>query len=174
MSLYIRDLIVQPDLKFEFLSAIFPAIAYGMVVVLSGNCIDLLLKKRNVYPNRMRIILSIYVIVMLLGSTWRLIGSICMVMDDLSSKDISLSLYRSSGVPMNMIIWGADGFMVRILIICQEQRFTMQLQIWRCLALYQNVSRGLRVGIIVLLSLLSSASFGRPISISIQIAHKNL
>ena len=117
MSLYIRDIIVQPYLKLDFLSAIFSAIAYGIVVVLSGNCFDLLLKKRDIYPNRTRIILSIYVIVMLLSSTWRIIGSIYMVMDDFSSKDISLSLYRSSGVPINVIIWGVDGFMVRILII---------------------------------------------------------
>ena len=174
MSLYIRDIIVQPYLKLDFLSAIFSAIAYGIVVVLSGNCFDLLLKKRDIYPNRTRIILSIYVIVMLLSSTWRIIGSIYMVMDDFSSKDISLSLYCSSGVPINVIIWGVDGFMVRILIIWHEPKFTMQLQIWRCLLLYQDVSRSLRVGIIFLLSLLSFASFGRRISISIQIIHKNL
>jgi hypothetical protein len=174
MSLYTRDLIVKPYLKVQFLSAIFSAIAYGIVVVLSGSCFHLLLNKRDIYPNRMRIILLIYVIIMLLSSTWREIGSICSLMSNLTSKDINFFLYHSFGVPIIVIIWGADGFMVRILIICQEQRFTMQLQIWRCLVLYQHVSRGLRVGIIVLLSLLSFGSFGRPISISIQNAHKNL
>ena len=172
MSLYIQDLIVSPYLKVDFFSTIFSAIAYGMVVVLSGNCFYLLLKKRDIYPNRMRMILPIYVIVMLLSSTWVLIGSIYMVMIDISSKDISLFLFRSFEAPITLIIWGADGFIVRILIICREQRFTMQLQIWRCLVLYQHVSRGLKVGISVLLSLLSLASFGRSISVSIQIAHK--
>ena len=176
MSLYIRDLIVRPYLKDTFLSALFSAIAYGIVVVLSGNCFYLLLKKQDIYSNRKRIILPIYVIVMLLCSTWRLIGTIYSFMNILTitSKYTSLYLYRSFGVPIAVIIWGADGFMVRILIICQERSFTMQLQIWRCLVFYQDVSRGLRVGIAVLLSLISLASFGRPISISIQVAHKNL
>jgi hypothetical protein len=174
MSLNIGDRVVSPYLKDDFLSAVFSAIAYGIVVVLSGNCFHLLLKKRDIYPNRMRMILPIYVIVMLLSSTWKLIGSIYMVMNDLSSEDISLFLYRSFRVPIPVIIWGADGFIVRILIICQEQRFTMQLQIWRCLVLYQRVSRGLKVGIIVLLSFLSFASFGRSVFVSIQITYKNL
>jgi len=176
MSLHIRDLIVRPYLKVLFLSAIFSATAYGIVVVLSGNCFHLLLKKRDIYSNRMRIILLIYVIVMLLCSSWRLIGMIYSFMNILTSTSryTSLYLYRSFGVPIILIVWGADGFMVSILIICQKQRFTMQLQIWRCLVLYQDASRSLRVGIAVLLSLVSFASLGRPISISIQIAHKNL
>jgi hypothetical protein len=124
MSLNIGDRVVSPYLKDDFLSAVFSAIAYGIMVVLSGNCFHLLLKKRDIYPNRMRMILPIYVIVMLLSSTWKLIGSIYMVMNDLSSEDISLFLYRSFRVPIPVIIWGADGFIVRILIICQEQRFT--------------------------------------------------
>jgi hypothetical protein len=179
MRQFIRDGIVlppylPPDFKVELLSAIFSAIAYGIVVVLSGNCVHLLLEKRDIYLNRMRIILLIYVIIMLLSSTWKQIGSICILMNNLTSKDVGLSFYRSFGAPITVIIWGADGFMVRILSICQGQRFTMQLQIWRCLVLYQDVSRGLRIGIIVLLSFISFASFGRPISISIQISHKNL
>jgi len=175
MSLYIRDLIVQPYLKVYLLSAIFAAIAYGIVVVLSGNCFHLLLKKRDTYPNHMRIILFIYVIVMVLCSTWRLIGSICTLMNILTNSPLYTNLlYRSFGAPIIMIVWGADGFMVSILIICQEQRFTTQLQIWRCLVLYQDTSRGLRVGITVLFSLISFASLGRPISISIQIVYKNL
>ena len=174
MSLYIRDLIVRPYLKDTFLSALFSAIADGIVVVLSGNCFYLLLKKQDIYSNRKRIILPIYVMVMLLCSTWRLIGSISSVMDVLTSKALNEFLYRSFGLPITVTMWGADGFMVKILILRQEQRFTMQLQIWRCLVLYQHVSRGPRVVIIVLLSFISFTSFGRPISISIQIAHKNL
>ena len=164
MSLYIRDIIVQPHFKNDFLSAIFSAIAYGIVLVLSGNCFHLLLKKQDIYPNRMRMILCIYVVVMLLSSTWNVIGSIWRPMGSLTSKYPSYHLYLSFGMPITVIVWGADGFMVRILLICQEQRFIMQLQVWRCLVLYQHVSRGLRLGIIILLSFLSFASFGRPIS----------
>ena len=179
MPLYIRDRIVLPPyipsfFKLELLSAIFSAIAYGIVIVLSGNCFHLLLKKRDIYPNRMRIIFPIYVIVMLLSSTWSIMGSICALMNNLTPEIINNFFYRSFAIPVTVTMWGADVFMVRILIIFQKQRFTMQLQIWRCLVLYQEVSRGLRVGIIVFLSLFSCTSFGRPILISIEIAHKNL
>jgi len=180
MPLYIQDRIIltpylPPYFKLELLSAIFSAIAYGIVVVLFGNCFYLLQRKRDIYPNRMRITLPIYVIVMLLSSTWSLTGSICSLMNNLTPKKfINPFFHRSFALPVTVTMWGADGFMVRILIMCQKQRFTMQLQIWRCLVLYQEVSRGLRIGIIVFLSLISFASFGRPISISIQIPHKNL
>ena len=141
----------------------FSAIAYGMSVLFSGNCVHLLLIKRDIYPNRMRILLPIYVIVMLLSSTWKQIGSICTLMGNLTSKYVILSLYRSFGLPAVVTTWGADGFMVRILIFCQKQRFPMQLQIWRCLILYQDISRVPRVGIIFILSLISFTSFGRAI-----------
>ena len=164
MPLHIRDRIVlAPDLKVKFLSLFFSAIAYGIVVVLSGNCFHLLLKKRGIYSNRTRILLIIYIIIMLLCSTWTLIGSIHLIMRNLT-RPHHFGLASSFGLPF--IMWGADGFMVRILTLHQEQRFTMQLQIWRFLVLYQDVSRGPRVVIIVLLSLISLASFGRPIFIS--------
>jgi len=183
MPLHIRDRIVLPPylppyFKAELLAAIFGAIAYGIVAVLSGNCFHLVLKKRDIYRKRMRILLSIYIIVMLLSSTWKEFGSISTLMGNLTSKRVSLSLHRSTGLPTIVTTWGADGFMVSILIIFQEQRFTMQLQTWRCLILYQHISGGPRVGIIVVLSLISLASFGRafPISffISIKTAHKNI
>jgi hypothetical protein len=98
------------------LGGIFAAIAYGIVVVLSGNCFYLLMKKWDIYPNRMRIILPIYVIVMLLTSTWKMIGSIYIFMCNLTSKDAGLFEY-SFGLPFTLTTWGADGFMVRILII---------------------------------------------------------
>jgi len=160
-------------LQSDFWSGIISAIAYGIVVVLSGNCFHLLAKKRDSYPNRMRIALPIYVIVMLLSSTWRLIGTILISMDYFNPQPLYPNLlYRSFGIALIVTMWGADGFMVRILILLQEQRFTLQLQIWRCLVLYQDVSRGARVGIIVLLSLISFASFGRPVSISTPLHSK--
>jgi hypothetical protein len=128
MPLYIRDRIVlSPHAKITLLIAIFSAIAYGIVVVLAGNCFHLLQKKRDSYSNRMRIILPIFVIVMLLNSTWNLIGTICRLMWEFNSKPISYFLLRSFTLPIIMTMWGADGFMVMILIISQEQRFTPQL-----------------------------------------------
>jgi len=171
MPLYIRNPSFSTYWKVELLSAIFPAIAYGIVVVLSGNCFHLLQRKRDLYPNRRRILLLIYVIFMLLNSTWHQIGSIFRLMailTRLTPNYIQYNLYffYSFGIPFTVTMWGADGFMVRILILRQEQRFTMQLQIWRCLVLYQDVSKGPRVGIIVILLLISFASFGKPILIS--------
>jgi hypothetical protein len=168
MPLYVRYQTIPPLVyhKLELLSVTLSAIAYGIVVVLSGNCFHLLQKKRCNYPNRMRIILSIYVIVMFLSSTWRIMGSIYKLMDVLTEIHVSPLLYYSSGMTIIVTMWGADGFMVRILILLQEQRFTIKLQIWRCLVLYQQVSKGPRVVVIVLLSLVSFGSFGRPISIS--------
>ena len=87
-------------LKFYFLAVIFSAISYGIVLVISRNCFHLLLKKRNIYSNRMRIILLIYVIVMLLSSTWKQIGSIYLLMNlHLTSKYTSLLLFaRNKGL----------------------------------------------------------------------------
>jgi len=164
MPLYISD--DEDSLLFQLLGTIFASISYGIVIVLSGNCFYLLQNKRDIYSNRMRVLLFIYVTVMLLSSTWRIIGSICVVMESLAPLHDSVLLSRSFGLPLTLTMWAGDGFMVRILILRQEQRFTMQLQIWRCLVLYQDVSRGARVGVIVLLSLISVASFGRPIYIS--------
>ena len=151
--------------KMELLGSIFAAIAYGIVIVLSGNCFHLLQRKQGIYSNRMRIVLLIYVTVMLLTSTWAVMGTIFMLMNIFSIIN-DLLFYHSTQLPITMAMWGADGFMVRILILRQEQIFTMQWQIWRCLVLYHDVSRGLRVVIIALLSFISFASFGRPISIS--------
>ena len=172
MPLHIRGLIVSSYPKSWFFLAILPAIAYGVVLVLSGSCFYLLIKKKDTYPKHLWIILPIYIIVMLLCSTWMLVGSICQLMNVLTPLHTSVFFSSSFGLPLTVNMWGADGFMVMILITCQEPRFTMQLQIWRCLVLYQDVSRGLRVGIIVLLSLISFASFGKPISISTPLYSK--
>jgi hypothetical protein len=121
MSLYIRDSTLQPFLKEDFLMAIFSSITYGIVVVLSGNCLHLLMTKRDIYPNRMRIILPIYIIIMLISSTWKEIGSIYILMNELASNfDVNVFLDLSFGLPITVIIWGADGFMVKILIIFKE------------------------------------------------------
>ena len=161
MSLYIQEVY-----KLNFLTAVFSAIAYGIVVVLSGNCFHLLQQKWDIYPNCIRILLLVYVTVMLLSSTWSIVGSICEFMDVFTPLHASDFFFHSFGMPITVTTWGADGFMVRIPILHQEQRFTIQLQIWRCLVLYWDVSRGPRVVIIVVLSLISFASFGRSISIS--------
>jgi hypothetical protein len=160
----IQDQIFLSFLKIQLFGTIFSAIAYGIVIVLSGNCFHLLQRKRGIYSNRMRIFLLIYVIFMLLCSTWSLLQSVWLFMAIITKRIPSYLFFFELEFPLTM--WGADGFMVRILIIHQEQIFTPKLQIWRCLVLYHNVSKGPRAMIIVLLSLISCASFGRPISLS--------
>ena len=176
MSLYIQNRI-SPYLELKLLGTIFSAVAYGIVIVLSGNCFHLLQKKHGIYSNRMRTFLLIYVTVMLLLSTWTLIQSICQLMQSMTLWSIlpRYLMYLSIAIPL--VIWGTEGFMVRISSFHQEKRFTMQLQIWRCVVLYQDVSKGPRIVVFVLLSLLSFLSFGKPIYIftpSIQITHENI
>ena len=170
MTLTIPDEIV-PIIDFQFLGTISSAFAYGIVFILSGNCIYLLQTKRGIYSNRMRIFLLIYIIAMFLASTWALIRWTCEFMYWITILPRQLLNFP---IELPLVIWGADGFMVSILILLWEQRFTMQLQIWRCVILYQNVSKGPRIVIIVLLSLLSFASFGRLISISTPLQFKLL
>jgi hypothetical protein len=157
-----------PYLKGELFGVIFSAIAYGIVIVLSGNCFHLLQKKRGTYSNRMRIILLIYVTVMSLLSTWTLIHWIYYLITDLGFAHLKVLPFE-----FPFIVWGADGFMVGILILRWAQRFAIQLQVWRCVVLYQDVSKGLRLAMIILLSLLSFASFGMLISIYSPGSHSN-
>jgi hypothetical protein len=145
-------------LKAELLGLIFSAITYGIVTVLSGICFHLLQKKRAIYSDRKRIILSIYVTIMVLLSTWALVHSIYRLMYNVTPQ---LPYPKFFPLEFPLAIWGADGFMVSILILGCEQRFAIQLQVWRCLVLYQDVSKGPRLAMIILLSLVSFTSFGR-------------
>ena len=165
---------IVPSLKIGLLGTIFSAIAYGIVIVLSGNCFHLIQKTRGTYSNRMRIFLLIYIAFMFLLSTLALVQSIWRPITLIFPlKDIHILLYEP--IALLFTTWGADGFMVRVPILLWEQRFTFQLQIWRCFILYQDISKGRRVVIIVLLSLLSFTSFGSSIYLCtppIQISHQ--
>jgi len=125
MPPYIQgQFVLPPRLKAQLLGGIFSGIAYGILIILSGNCFSLLQKKRGIYSNRMRILLLIYVTVMVFSSTWALIGSIFQL-KAVFPRLRGRAMYRSFGGPLTVTMWGADGFMVRILIHHQEQRFTM-------------------------------------------------
>ena len=115
-----------PYLKVRLLGTIFSGVAYGIVIVLSGNCFQLLQKNRGIYSNRLRILLLTYVIVMLFLSTWALIQMVYQFMDLISLRNILPSYLTDLSLATPPIIWGADGFMVRVLILCQEQKFTIQ------------------------------------------------
>ena len=127
MLLDIPDRLVTP-FKLILLGTVFSAIAYGIVIVLAGNCFHLLLKKRGIYSNRMRIILLFYIAVMLLLSTLALIQLISGIITRIFSSLIWKQPWQLKFYPIEIlfVVWGADGFMVRILILRQEQRSTMQ------------------------------------------------
>jgi hypothetical protein len=163
-------------LQLKVLGTFISAIAYGIVSVLSGNCIYLLQKKRDTQPYRIRILLLIYVTAMLLFSTLTLFQSICQVIGFMFSPEILPVGLMYLPITLTLTIWGENGFMVRISIPHQEQRLTV-LQIWRCVISYQDMSKRPRILITVLLSLLSLVSLGRSIYIStppIQVAHKKI
>ena len=110
-------LIPGPDayLELRMLGTIISAIAYGIVIVLSGNCFLLLLKKRGIYSNRMRLFLLIYVTIMFLLSTLAIIQS---------TLGTSVLIFQNIDPPLlvgsftlPLAIWGADGFMVNIILL---------------------------------------------------------
>ena len=114
MSQYTPDPL---SLELQLLGTIFSAIAYGIVIVLSGNCFHLLQKKRGIYSNRMRILLLIYVTVMFLLSTLTLVQSICEFMAYINlSENLPLN-FLCIPFTLSPTVWGADGFMVRILTL---------------------------------------------------------
>ena len=163
-------------LQLKVLGTLFSAIAYGIVAVLSGNCLYLLQRKRGIQSYRMRTLLLIYVTVMLILSTLTLFQLICQVIGFMFPPEILPAGLMYLPITLALTTWGENGFMVRIIIPYQEQRFTV-LQIWRGIISYQDASNRPRILINVLLSLLSLASSGRSISIStplIQVTHENI
>ena len=143
MPLYIPDELA-PYLKVRLLGTIFSAVAYGIVIVLFANCFQLLQKKQGTYSIHMRIVLLIYVIVMLLLSTGALIQLICQFVEFISLRNILPSYLAHLSIATPPVIWGADGFMVRFIICCQEQRFTIQFyrygDVLSCIRMCQNAS----------------------------------
>jgi len=108
-------------LEFQMLGTIISAIAYGIVIVLSGNCFLLLLKKRGIYSNRMRFFLLIYVTVMLLLSTLAITLSIRGITLLIFQGVDSPSLLGAAPATLPLAIWGADGFMVNIILLQQNE-----------------------------------------------------
>ena len=112
------SVVLEPYLLGTFISAI----AYGIVIVLSGNCILLIQKNWASYPKRTRRFLAIYVTVMLLLSTETIIQSIWL---------LSSSLFQGKALPfigrsppaIPVTIWGADGIMVSLILLHQNKDF---------------------------------------------------
>ncbi len=102
------------------------AFAYGIVIVLFLNCFHLLIKSKHIYSNKMRLGLSVYMLAMFGLSTLAIVQAILynrraifcntqgtpfVVTNTISDLTFSLN------IPMltPLTIWGADGFMVRVL-----------------------------------------------------------
>ena len=119
--------------KAQTFATIASAFAYGMAVVLFLNCFHLLLKSKHIYSNRMRLSLSVYMLVMFGLSTLAIVQAIlynrraifCNSEGFLGTpfavantiSDLTFSLNIPMLIPLT--IWGADGFMVRTASICR-------------------------------------------------------
>jgi len=101
-------------LQLKVLGTLFSAIAYGIVAVLSGNCLYLLQRKRGTQSYRMRVLLLVYVAVMLLLSTLTLFQSICQVVGFMFPPEILPVGLMYLPVILALAIWGEISFMVRI------------------------------------------------------------
>jgi len=131
---------------FGLLATIISAVPYGIIIVLSGNCFLLLQKKRGIYSNRRRLFLILYVTVVFFLSTWSIIQSIRNIMlfifPELRNPPFQIPFTWSPVTQaLPLTVWVADGFMM-----------------WRCVVLYQDISTGSRILIIILLSLLTFIS----------------
>ena len=103
-------------LQLKVLGTFSSAIAYGIVSVLSGNCFYLLQRKRRTNSNRIRILLLIYVAVMLLLSTLTIFQLICQIIAFMFPPGILPVDLMHLPITLSLTTWGANGFMVRILI----------------------------------------------------------
>jgi len=168
------------SLELRMSATFISAIAYGIVIVLSGHSILLLHKSRFIYSNRMRNFLFIYVTVMFLLSTLAIIQSIwgTTLITFHRDHDTLNNLYNLPLYPLvenptvstfPLTIWGADGFMVSIFSSARTKVPTgLQLQIWRCAVFYRDVARVPRILVIVLLSLIAITSLGKLSSLRIH------
>jgi len=122
---FLRMFTPGPDVYLELmmLGTIFSAVAYGIVVVLSGNCFLLLQRKRGIYSNRMRLFLLIYVLVMFLFSTSSMIQSICAITLLIFRGGVGSLILTGYAAPVMvpLTIWGADGFMVSNFFLRQSE-----------------------------------------------------
>ena len=109
-------------LEFYMLGTFISAIAYGIVINLSGNCIFLIQKKPAIYSNHMRHFLTIYVTVMLLLSTEAIIQSIWLLKSSVFEAEV-LPFIGVSPPAIPLTIWGADGIMVSIILLHQNKDF---------------------------------------------------
>lgn len=111
--------------KAQTFATIASAFAYGMVVVLFLNCFHLLIRSKHIYSDKMRLALSVYMLVMFGLSTLAIVqamlynrraifcnseGTTFAVANTIS--DLTFSLNIPMLIPLT--IWGADGFMVRV------------------------------------------------------------
>ena len=113
--------------KAQTFATIASAFAYGMVIVLFLNCFHLLIKSKHIYSNKMRLALSVYMLIMFGLSTLAIVQAILYNRraifcnsngTSFAAVNTMSELTFSLNIPMltPLTIWGADGFMVRIIL----------------------------------------------------------
>ena len=110
--------------EFYMLGTFISAIVYGIVIVLSGNCMLLLQKKRAIFSKRMPRFLVTYITVMLVLSTEAIIQSTWFVKSAIFGGMLPIFIEHSPPA-LPLVIWGADGFMVSITILDLRFRISM-------------------------------------------------
>jgi hypothetical protein len=154
------------------IGVILSAIVYGGVLFLAVHYVHLLKTSNNI-SRRMRNFLWIYVTFMVANSTIYMITISIALVQTLS--EIGNPLYPGTTVyyfengfwgamSTTFASWGADGFMVRILKSIYKGILNFLLlcvtQLWRCAMLYEGISRGRRIALIVGLVFIGLLSLG--------------
>lgn len=155
------------------IGVILSAIVYGGALFLAVSYVHLLKTSNNI-SRRMRNFLLIYVTFMVANSTIYMITITIALVHTFS--ELGNPLYSATTVyyfengflgalSTTLASWGADGFMVRILKSIQEKGILNCLllcitQLWRCAVLYEGISRGRRIALIVGLVSIALLSLG--------------
>ncbi|CAA7262538.1 unnamed protein product [Cyclocybe aegerita] len=121
-----KDLDNLSDLKALVIAGILSGFAYGAVVILFLDCLQVLLNKTTL-SRRKQLTFVAYITFMFITSTIALILPFVSLINSIGSNfflDFRVILGREVSSPYIMAFWGADGMMI-----------------WRCISLYEDAPR---------------------------------
>lgn len=153
--------------KIQLIGTFTVAVFYGLVVSLVCHTLQPLIfhSKQRTYSNRMRWFLIVYTISMFMLSTAAFVQTAAFVMHfAFDGAFMSPHNFVESNTPLflPLTVWGADSMMVRPRSMSPSinTHSHYYIQIWRCIILYGNASRGRRVIINCTLAIMSLISIG--------------
>uniref|UniRef100_A0A8H7XMA2 Uncharacterized protein n=1 Tax=Psilocybe cubensis TaxID=181762 RepID=A0A8H7XMA2_PSICU len=134
---------------------IMGALAYGVSLTLSWNCIILLSRPTSTTPVRMRRLLMALIVFMCMVSTAALIlatGGVLRWSQNPSTESLLIELKGSR-------VWGQPYSLVELILIVLATWCSDGFMIWRCIMLYSGVSSKSRTAIISFAAFIITASF---------------